>query len=133
MANLEELTMTRLKALAKEHNIKNISKLKKDELIAVLSQVIGEEDDKPETSLLEEEGKKDKILEENNFIEEKDIPERQYDENGEPIIDYKLTNEGDQIVEGILDIEIYYDPYTTVLDSNINESKVYNIVTKKEV
>ncbi len=104
MANLEELTMTRLKALAKEHNIKNISKLKKDELIAVLSQVIGEEDDKPETSLLEEEGKKDKILEENNFIEEKDIPERQYDENGEPIIDYKLTNEGDQIVEGILDI-----------------------------
>ena len=104
MANLEELTMTRLKALAKEHNIKNISKLKKDELIAVLSQVIGEEDDKPETSLLEEEGKKDKILEENNFIEEKDIPERQYDENGEPIIDYKLTNEGDEIVEGILDI-----------------------------
>ena len=104
MANLEELTMTRLKALAKEHNIRNISKLKKDELIAVLSQVMGEEDDKPETSLLEEEGKKDKILEENNFIEEKDIPERQYDENGEPIIDYKLTNEGDQIVEGILDI-----------------------------
>ena len=32
MANLEELTMTRLKALAKEHNIKNISKLKKDEI-----------------------------------------------------------------------------------------------------
>ena len=30
--------------------------------------------------------------------------ERQYDENGNPIIDYKLTNEGDEIVEGILDI-----------------------------
>ena len=30
--------------------------------------------------------------------------ERQYDANGNPIVDYKLTNEGDVIVEGILDI-----------------------------
>ena len=106
MVNLEELTMTRLKALAKQHNIKNISKLKKDELIAVLSQVMGE-DEEPENSSSKEskeEVTEIKIAKENNTLEEKDIPERQYDENGEPIIDYKLTNEGDQIVEGILDI-----------------------------
>ena len=106
MVNLEELTMTRLKALAKQHNIKNISKLKKDGLIAVLSQVMGE-DEEPENSSSKEskeEVTEIKIAKENNTLEEKDIPERQYDENGEPIIDYKLTNEGDQIVEGILDI-----------------------------
>ena len=111
MANLEELTMTRLKALAKQHNIKNISKLKKDELIAVLNQVMGE-DDEPVIPPVKEETKQEtkevKVSEESNTTsnttEEKEIPERQYDENGEPIIDYKLTNEGDQIVEGILDI-----------------------------
>ena len=37
-------------------------------------------------------------------MKKKTFLERQYDENGEPIIDYKLTNEGDEIVEGILDI-----------------------------
>lgn len=39
-----------------------------------------------------------------NKEEKKEIIERQYDENGNPIVDYKLTNEGDAIVEGILDI-----------------------------
>ena len=106
MVNLEELTMTRLKALAKQHNIKNISKLKKDELVAVLSQVMGEDEEpeKSESKKSKEEVTEIEIAKENNTLEEKDIPERQYDENGEPIIDYKLTNEGDQIVEGILDI-----------------------------
>ena len=42
MLNLEEMTLTKLKELAKEYNIKNISKLKKDELISVLKQVTGE-------------------------------------------------------------------------------------------
>ena len=40
MINLEEKTITELKELAKEYNIKNISKLKKEELIQVLSMVI---------------------------------------------------------------------------------------------
>ena len=40
MIDLEEMSLTDLKALAKEHNIKNISKLKKEELIAVLKQII---------------------------------------------------------------------------------------------
>ena len=54
---------------------------------------------------------------------------KKIDDRNHIIIDCDLLNN----IEGILDIEIYYDPYTTVLDSNINESKVYNIVTKKEV
>ena len=36
MSELEEMTLTELKEIAKEQNIKNISKLKKDELIEVL-------------------------------------------------------------------------------------------------
>ncbi len=89
MLNIEEMTLLELKELAKENNIKNISKLKKEELITVLKQVINEP---------EEATPKDTIQ------EEKEIVERHYNENGEPIVDYKLTNEGDEIVEGILDI-----------------------------
>lgn len=95
MINLEDMTLTELKTLAKVHNIKNISKLKKDELIIVLKQLVSTENkvaDDMQLSTNEEDENK------------KEIVERQYDENGDPIIDYKLTNEGDAIVEGILDI-----------------------------
>ena len=37
MPNLEYLTLAELKNLAKENNVKNISKLKKEDLITVLS------------------------------------------------------------------------------------------------
>ena len=40
MQDLEELNLAELKTLAKENNIKNISKLKKDELITVLHQIL---------------------------------------------------------------------------------------------
>ena len=40
MADLESMTLADLKILAKEYNIKNISKLKKEELITVLQQVL---------------------------------------------------------------------------------------------
>lgn len=99
MPELEEMTLTDLKLLAKEHNIKNISKLKKEELIIILKQIL-------ETS-----NKTEKVSDitkietvETLIDEEKSTNQPQYDENGEPIVDYKLTNEGDRIVEGILDI-----------------------------
>ena len=76
MSELEKMTLVELKALAKENNIKNISKLKKDELIEILNKVI--------------------------ISSKKE--EKHYDSNGEPIVDYKLTNDGDAIAEGILDI-----------------------------
>ena len=88
MLNVETMSLLELKDLAKQYNIKNTSKLKKDELIIVLKQII----DEPEQT-----NTCNKTL-------EKETVERQYDVNGEPIVDYKLTNEGDEIVEGILDI-----------------------------
>ncbi len=84
MLELEKKTLIELKALAKENNIKNISKLKKDELIEILKTIL-------ESS--------NKEIEKNEKSTEK-----HHDSNGEPIVDYKLTNEGDEIVEGILDI-----------------------------
>ena len=68
MENLEELTLTELKEIAKENEIKNISKLKKEELIELLSN-----NSKTDNS--------------------EEINER-----------YKITNEGDFIVEGILEV-----------------------------
>ena len=99
MTKIEDLTLTELKDLAKKSNIKNISRLKKEELIIVLKQVVG---DAVDLRILDPEYQPKE--EDDNKIEEKEHIERQYDENGEPIIDYKLTNEGDEIVEGILDI-----------------------------
>ena len=95
MPNFNDMTLAELKELAKENNVKNISKLKKEELITVLSSIVNYDEE-------------DKVVEnssENFEIKEKKEPvERKYDENGEPIVDYKLTNENDVIVEGILDI-----------------------------
>ncbi|MCI8636762.1 MAG: transcription termination factor Rho [Clostridia bacterium] len=92
MLNIEAMTLIELKDLAKEYNIRNISKLKKDELITVLKQITNQTNDA-------EIYNSEKIVEE---VEE--VNKRQYDSNGEPIVDYKLTSEGDAIVEGILDI-----------------------------
>ena len=86
MPNLEDLTLAELKNLAKENNVKNISKLKKEDLITVLSQILINNTNTE------------------NITEKKEIVERKYDKNGDPIVDYKLTNETDEIVEGILDI-----------------------------
>ena len=95
MPNLQDLTLVELKNLAKENNVKNISKLKKEDLITVLSQIIGEENQSTNEI---------KNQEKQELEEKKEIVERKYDKNGEPIVDYKLTNETDEIVEGILDI-----------------------------
>ena len=80
--------MLELKKLAKENNIKNISKLKKEELIDVLSKILITEND------------------ENNIIDSISDKENANlnNENTEHVVDYKLTNDGDSIVEGVLDI-----------------------------
>ena len=36
-------------------------------------------------------------------------------------------------LEDVLNIEIYYNPHTTILENNISKAKIYHIVTKKEV
>ena len=80
--NLEEMSLTELKDLAKKNNIKKITKLKKDELIEMLSQ----------------------ILNQNNSIKREEKVEKQENNTSEEMSGYKLTTEGDEIVEGILDI-----------------------------
>ena len=92
--NLEEKTLLELKELAKENNIKNISKLKKDDLIEVLSKVLDRSttdnynNDEPKVEQKSEQSKS-KAISSNNDDEM----------NG-----YVLTSNTDQIVEGILDI-----------------------------
>ena len=82
MINLEEKTLTELKELAKENNIKNISKLKKEDLIQVLNQIVNTEN-----------------------TQNSNIPhEQNTKEDNQELSGYKLTNEGDEIVEGILDV-----------------------------
>ena len=44
-------------------------------------------------------------------------------------IECNMLNE----LEDILNIEIYYNPETTVLESNLQKAKTYNLITKKEV
>ncbi len=82
MINLEELSLTELKELAKENNIKNISKLKKEDLIEVLSQILN--------------------IENENENKQEETSEINTDNND--LSGYKLTSEGDSIVEGILDV-----------------------------
>ena len=65
MPNLEDLTLAELKNLAKENNVKNISKLKKEDLITVLSQILINNTNTE------------------NITEKKEIVERKYDKNNE--------------------------------------------------
>lgn len=89
MINLEEKTLNELKELAKENNIKNISKLKKEDLIEVLSQVLNNDNIVTDTT---------------NNMTNLNNNEIISDNDGQELSGYKLTNEGDEIVEGILDI-----------------------------
>ena len=74
--NYEELSLQELKELAKEKGLKNISKLKKEDLINFLKEVEQEQKTEEKTSFVE------KVTEEG----------------------YKLTSEGDEVVEGILEV-----------------------------
>ena len=74
--NYEELSLQELKDLAKERGLKNISKLKKEDLINFLNEV--EQEQKTEEKV--------------PFVET-------VTEEG-----YKLTSEGDEVVEGILEV-----------------------------
>ena len=87
--NISDYTLVELRQLAKEKNIKNVSKLKKDELIEMLNPLVGANN--PVT----------------NNVEEREIktePRTPKVENSSSNMDYKLTNEDDEIVEGVLEV-----------------------------
>ena len=92
--NLEEMTLVELRQFAKEKGIKNVSKLKKEELIELLNKNSTTEDD-------------DKTNNQSN--ENKKFYPNLRDEFDEgPTLEagkgYKLTSEDDRIVEGVLEI-----------------------------
>ncbi len=95
MINLEEKTLIELKELAKENNIKNISKLKKEDLINVLNQVLNNDSINDNT---------DNTIKNTNTINDNINKSKKNTDNCQELSGYKLTNEGDEIVEGILDI-----------------------------
>ena len=90
MPDLKSMTLAELKEIAKSHNIKNISKLKKEELIIILSQLFKTENKEEETNNEEID---ENLNEENEANEVKKEPaERHYDENGNPIVDFYGAN-----------------------------------------
>ncbi len=96
MENLENYTLVELRQLAKEKGIKNVSKLKKEELIEYLTNIQGE------TALQSEEEVSTEIPK----------TEEKVDTNS----GYKVTNEEDEIAEGIL--EVLSDGYVFIRGEN---------------
>ena len=83
--DLKNLTLTELKKLGTEKGIKNISKLKKEEIISILT-----------------EGLDDVVVPQNvEYTEESNLIEEQKEKNN---TGYKITNADDQIAEGILEV-----------------------------
>ncbi len=92
MLELEKFTLAELKELAKKHNIKNTSKLKKEELIMVLSAL--QDAGAVNTTTEKEEIRYDDT--DDDDFEEIEV------RDGNTA--YKLTNAEDEIVEGILEV-----------------------------
>ena len=80
--NLEDLSLTELRDKAKEEGIKSTSKFKKEELISILKEKLGDNG----------------IVEKKEEAEKSDFKEIITEEG------YKLTSEGDEVVEGILEV-----------------------------
>ena len=114
--NLENYTLVELRQLAKEKGIKNTSKLKKEELIQLLTenkevekdipsisessenvQAVSKNESEEETSGTEQPAESNKIRGNSKSIENSNS---QQDTNE----GYKLTNADDEIVEGILEV-----------------------------
>ena len=95
MSELENMTLLELRNFAKEQNIKNISKLKKEELIILLKQIQKTSEPKQEET--------QPVIKERKEVKYDENDDEQIEVN-ESIIDYKVTNDDDQIVEGILEV-----------------------------
>lgn len=95
--NLEASTLVELRQIAKEQGIKNVSKLKKEELIEMLSSNETKKEEEITTATTQTETKR-------NFY-----PHLRTEEtDNEPVLEagegYKLTSEDDRIVQGVLEI-----------------------------
>ena len=107
--NLEECTLVELRQLAKERGIKYVSKLKKDELIEMLSQ---------EKSSVEAERKETETVQNNNNkVIKSDAMDNGDDRN------YEISDKEEQNEEGVQEAEVrYVDGYKlTSPDDKISE------------
>ena len=97
--NLDEMTLVELRQFAKEQGIKNVSKLKKEELIEVLNT-------KTKNDSIEKITENDS--ESNQNENKRFYPNLRDDFDEGPTLEagkgYKLTSEDDRIVEGVLEI-----------------------------
>ena len=93
MENLEKYTLVELRQLAKEKGVKNVSKLKKEELIDFLTNATTDSIDKTNENLIEDDG-----IITTNYYEKEEKAENNSSSG------YKITNEEDEIVEGILEV-----------------------------
>ena len=93
MSNLENMTLIELKKLAKDNNIRNISKLKKEELIDILKEIKDTENEiiKDESSEIKKYDAADEEIDSDSNIEESTVS-------------YQVNNEEDEIIEGILEV-----------------------------
>ena len=92
--NFEDCTLVELRQLAKEKGVKNVSKLKKDELIQMLSESCNEK---------EKTNEKSASVSENTNIKENNSATAENTESSSNST-YKVTNADDQIIEGILEV-----------------------------
>ncbi len=96
--NLENCTLVELRQLAKEKGVKNVSKLKKDELLEILEH---EEENKINHKLSKEESENlDDFLDDEIL----DNDETKTNEEVRIVDGYKLSSQDDRIAEGILEI-----------------------------
>ena len=93
MENLEKYTLVELRQLAKEKGVRKVSKLKKEELIDFLTNATEESIDKTNENLIEDDG-----IITTNYYEKEEKAENNSSSG------YKITNEEDEIVEGILEV-----------------------------
>ncbi len=105
MSNLENMTLIELKQLAKENNIRNISKLKKEELIDILSGIDNFEKQE-ELQNAENDESNEKKEESNNLRYDAEDEETSSEDIQleESVISYQVNNDEDEIVEGILEV-----------------------------
>lgn len=104
MSSLENKTLAELKVIAKENNLKNVSTMKKEEILEVLNTILKDTKKNIEAKNLGENTSEKSDNATNSIIPKKTENIRNYDEFGNPIAEYKLTSKDDNIVQGILEI-----------------------------
>ena len=108
MPDLETLTLLELKKLAKENNIRNISKLKKEELIEVLKSIQNNKfEEEIDEDILEDEEDREEAEETEKHEDSRrryDASDDETDSLEETTVAYQVNNEEDEIIEGILEV-----------------------------